>query len=116
MPGLDPSPNHLAYYEHPEYEHVPKNRGIRTGQYNLMHYYELPEEFESYDLQNDLGEVHNLYGGPCYAALTKQLRSRLDELRKETGDIVEAAWRQNVRRGWFGTTGLCSTSASRRDS
>jgi len=34
---------------------VRKNRGIRTGRYKLIHYYEQPEEFELYDLQEDPG-------------------------------------------------------------
>jgi arylsulfatase A-like enzyme len=32
--------------------------------YKFIHYYEAPEEFEMYDLQEDPGELHNLYGKP----------------------------------------------------
>jgi arylsulfatase A-like enzyme len=74
------------YYEYPEYEHVAPHRGIRTERYKLIHYYLDPEEFELYDLQNDPGERNNLYSNPQYAPLVRQLRSRLEELRKETGD------------------------------
>ncbi len=74
------------YYEYPEYEHVAPHRGVRTDRYKFIHYYVPPEEFELYDLQSDPKELHNLYGDPQYAALAKQLRARLDELRKETGD------------------------------
>jgi arylsulfatase A-like enzyme len=52
----------------------------------LIHYYEAPEEFELYDLQEDPGELHNLYGDPRYATLANDLGQRIDELRKETGD------------------------------
>ncbi|MGH9770711.1 MAG: sulfatase/phosphatase domain-containing protein, partial [Candidatus Acidiferrales bacterium] len=65
---------------------IPPNRGIRTDRYKLIHYYVPPEEFELYDLQNDLGELYNLYGDPRYTGLFKDLMSRLHELRVETGD------------------------------
>lgn len=74
------------YYEYPGPTNVRKNRGVRTDRYKFIHYYEAPEEFELYDLQEDPGELHNLYGDPCYAALAKQLRQRIDELRKATDD------------------------------
>jgi arylsulfatase A-like enzyme len=74
------------YYEFPGPHSVRKNRGIRTDRYKYIHYYEQPEEFELYDLEKDPLEKVNLYGKPEYAELTKKLRDRLEELRKETGD------------------------------
>jgi len=74
------------YYEYPGPHDVRKNRGVRTERYKLIHYYEPPEEFELYDLQEDPGELHNLYGETSYATLTQDLRQRIRELRKETGD------------------------------
>jgi len=74
------------YYEYPGPHDVRKNRGVRTERYKLIHYYEPPEEFELYDLQEDPGELHNLYGEARYATLTLDLRQRIRELRKETGD------------------------------
>ena len=74
------------YYEYPGPHDVPKNRGVRTDRYKFIHYYEAPEEFEMYDLQEDPGELHNLYGEARHAALAKDLRQRLEELRRETGD------------------------------
>jgi arylsulfatase A-like enzyme len=74
------------YYEYPGEQQVRPNRGIRTECYKFIHYYEPPEEFELYDLQEDPGELHNLYGDPRCADLTRQLRDRIDQLRKETGD------------------------------
>ena len=59
---------------------------MRTERYKLIHYYEPPEEFELYDLQEDPSELHNLYGETSYATLTQDLRQRIRELRKETGD------------------------------
>ena len=74
------------YYEYPGQHNVRKHRGVRTDRYKYIHYYEAPEEFEVYDLQEDPGEVHNLYGNPRYATLTQDLRQRLAELRKATDD------------------------------
>ncbi len=75
------------YYEFPGPHSVPKNRGIRTDRYKLIHYYEQkPEEFELYDLQNDPAEKNNLYGKEGHAELTKKLMDRMAELRKEAGD------------------------------
>ena len=83
------------YFEYPEFEHVRPHRGVRTERYKLIHYHklpqypELPEEFELYDLKNDPGELHNLYGQPGYEALTQELLKRIEELRKETGDTTD---------------------------
>jgi arylsulfatase A-like enzyme len=74
------------YYEYPMPHKVKPHRGVRTERYKLIHYYLPPEEFELYDLQQDPGELHNLYGDPKHAALVQQLRQRIDELRKETND------------------------------
>jgi len=74
------------YYEYPGPHSVRKHRGIRTERYKFIHYYESPEEFELYDLQNDPQELENLYGKPGTESLVKQLRQRLEELRRETGD------------------------------
>lgn len=74
------------YYEYPGPHDVRKNRGVRTDRYKLIHYYEEPQEFELYDLQEDPGELHNLYGDARHASLVKDLRNRIEELRKETDD------------------------------
>ena len=68
------------YFEYPGPHSVPKHRGVRTDRYKLIHYWEDPQEFELYDLQEDPGELRNLYGDPRHAALTRQLRARLEEL------------------------------------
>ena len=74
------------YYEYPGPHSVPRNRGVRTDRYKFIHYYQAPEEFEMYDLQEDPGELHNLYGDAGHAPLAKDLRQRLEDLRRETGD------------------------------
>jgi arylsulfatase A-like enzyme len=77
------------YYEWPGNLQVRPNRGVRTERYKLIHYFLPPQEFELYDLQEDPGELHNLHGDPRYAKLEADLRNRIDELRKETGDQYE---------------------------
>lgn len=80
------------YFEYPDAEKVRPHRGVRTERYKLIHYHklpeypDLPEEFELYDLQNDPGEINDLYGRPEYASLTEQLLDRIRQLRHETGD------------------------------
>ncbi len=75
------------YYEFPAVHSVRKNRGVRTDRYKYIHYFEEPQEYELYDLQEDPGELNNLYGKPEYDDLVEELRQRLKELRKETGDV-----------------------------
>jgi arylsulfatase A-like enzyme len=74
------------YYEYPGPHNVRKNRGVRTEQFKLIHYYEAPQEFELYDLKEDPGELNNLYDDPRYATLARDLRQRIGELREETDD------------------------------
>lgn len=74
------------YYEYPAYENVKPHRGIRTERYKLIHFFLEPQEFELYDLQADPNEDHNLYGKPGMEAITAELKERLAELRRETGD------------------------------
>jgi arylsulfatase A-like enzyme len=74
------------YYEYPGPNNIRKHRGVRTERYKLIHYYEAPEEFELYDLQEDPGELRNLHGDPTYAALAQHLLTRIDELRQATHD------------------------------
>jgi arylsulfatase A-like enzyme len=71
-------------YEYHDERFAPKNRGVRTGRYKLIHYWEAPEEFELYDLQSDPGELTNLYGDRRYAELVAQLKDRMSQLQAET--------------------------------
>jgi len=73
------------YYEYPGYENVPPCRGVRTERYKYIDYF-TQNAYELYDLQTDPDEMHNLYADPKHAPLVAQLRTRLEQLRKETGD------------------------------
>jgi arylsulfatase A-like enzyme len=77
------------YYEYPAYENVRPSRGVRTKQYKLIHYFIEPQEFELYDLEKDPNELNNLYGKPGYDEITKTLKDRIAELRRQTNDTYE---------------------------
>ena len=74
------------YYEYPAEHCVRKNRGVRTARWKLIHFWEQPEEWELYDLQNDPDEMTNLAGRREHARTERTLRARLAELRAELGD------------------------------
>jgi arylsulfatase A-like enzyme len=73
------------YYEYPGFENIPPCRGVRTERYAYIHYF-TQNAYELYDLKADPDEIHNLYGDPKYAELTKKLAERLEQLRRETND------------------------------
>src|SRR5262249_27135048 len=75
------------FYEFPDADHcVRKNRGVRTGRWKLIEFWEQPQEWELYDLQNDPDEIHNLIASRDHAKIVSELRARLEALRKQTGD------------------------------
>jgi len=76
-----------AYYEYPAVHCVRKHRGVRTQRWKLIHYWEQPEEWELYDLQNDPDETTNLADRPEQAERIHQLQAKLVELRREVGDV-----------------------------
>jgi arylsulfatase A-like enzyme len=75
------------FYEYPGVHCVRKNRGIRTTRYKLIHYWELPEEYELYDLEHDPDETRNLVSDPAQAKLLADLKAQLAALRKATNDV-----------------------------
>jgi arylsulfatase A-like enzyme len=77
------------YYEYPGFENVRPCRGVRTVRYKYIEFFLDPKEYELYDLENDPGEMHNLYGKPGYEELAGHLQTRLEELRKETNDTYQ---------------------------
>ena len=48
--------------------------------YKLIHYYET-DEWECFDLEQDPGEMENVYPNPEYAAVVEGLREELVRLR-----------------------------------
>jgi arylsulfatase A-like enzyme len=75
-----------GYYEYPAGHCVRKHRGIRTDRWKLIHFFELPEEWELYDLESDPDETKNLAGERRHQATLRELRDRMAALRRELGD------------------------------
>jgi arylsulfatase A-like enzyme len=71
------------YYEYPGPERVRPHRGIRTETHKLIHYYQEPQEFELYDLQNDPKEIKNLYGNPVHSDIQDKLLAALQRLNDQ---------------------------------
>jgi arylsulfatase A-like enzyme len=85
---------YYEYFEFPDVSHnVNKHRGIRTTKWKLIHYYAPPfnfgQEWELYDLEKDPEERVNLANRPAMQATVKELREKLDALRKELGSKDE---------------------------
>lgn len=74
------------YYEYPGPHSGRKCRGIRTEQWKYIHFFEDPQEFELYDLQNDPNEINNLINNPEYFQIVEKLQERLNILRRELND------------------------------
>jgi arylsulfatase A-like enzyme len=74
------------YYEYPGAHSGRMNRGVRTERWKYIHYFQEPQEFELYDLQNDPHEMNNLIHDPGYRDAVETLRRRMDKLREETHD------------------------------
>ena len=82
---------------------VPRQYGIRTGRYKLMHFYHF-DEWEFYDLKNDPDELENLYNNPEFAGQIEKLKKGLSRLRKKYGDdsnvdVMPEQWQKDVRAG-----------------
>ena len=76
------------YYEYPGPHSVKRHYGVRTDRYKLIHFYNDIDQWELYDLAEDPGEVHNLYGKEGYEDITKSLFNRLVELQTQYNDTT----------------------------
>ncbi len=62
--------------------------GIRTGRYKLIHFYDVVDSWEFYDLATDPNEMKNLYSDPRYEQEIKMLKNQLMALQKEYKDKI----------------------------
>ena len=79
---------------------VPRQYGIRTSRYKLIHFYQF-DEWELYDLEKDPNELENLYGKAEYEVLTAKLKKQLAAMREHYDDRTDTSampvkWQQNV--------------------
>jgi arylsulfatase A-like enzyme len=77
------------YYEYPAVHMVKRHYGIVTEEYKLAHFYYDVDEWELYDRKKDKQEMSNVYDDPEYAAVVKELKLKLDELRVKYQDSEE---------------------------
>lgn len=72
------------YYEHPAEHNVPRQYGVITDRYKLVHFYE-PEYayWELFDLKKDPHEMKSVFGKPEYARAQAELERELSRLRRE---------------------------------
>ena len=75
------------FFEFPAVHCVRKHRGVRNARWKLIHFWQLPQEWELYDLDNDPEEQRNLAADPAHAAQLRTMQARLAELRSEFGDV-----------------------------
>jgi len=75
---------YLIYNQH-HYEPHARMRMIRTRDWKLVHHYEPGMGHELYDLKNDPGEEHNLFGQSGVKAAQDDLDRRLTIWEKSTG-------------------------------
>ncbi|MVN20475.1 sulfatase-like hydrolase/transferase [Mucilaginibacter sp. HMF7410] len=66
------------YYENGEHAVSPQF-GVRTKRYKLIRFYKRVNNWELYDLQNDKGEMNNLYGKKGYEKITAELKNELNK-------------------------------------
>ena len=45
-----------------------------------------PQEWEMFDLEKDLYEMHNVYADPAYANVVVELKTELERFRDDLGD------------------------------
>lgn len=77
------------YYESRATHRVAAHYGIRKGQYKLIYFYEEEHDyFELFDLEEDPGEMHNLYAESAYEEIRVELRARLKQLRASYADTT----------------------------
>jgi len=80
------------YFEFPAAHCVRRHRGVRNERWKLIHFWQLPQEWELYDLHADPMEMHNLAYLPEHAGQLAAMQARLVELRREFDDLDPAGY------------------------
>jgi arylsulfatase A-like enzyme len=81
--GLDRDELYYHYYEGIERTHnVARQYGVRTRTHKLIRFKDVGmDHWEMYDLQDDPGEMRNIYDDPEYKGSRQELHEKLKELR-----------------------------------
>ncbi|MDO5971326.1 sulfatase [Flavivirga aquimarina] len=83
------------YYEYPGPHDVKRHYGVRTDKHKLVHFYNNIDQWELYDLEEDPGEINNLYGKKGYGGITQTMYAQLLELQKKYNDTTVVDVRLN---------------------
>jgi arylsulfatase A-like enzyme len=75
---------YYEYYEYPDPHRVRPHYGVVTDRYKLVHFYTPDVDYwELFDRSSDPHELRSVYEDPGYARVVKDLRQRLEVLRRE---------------------------------
>lgn len=62
--------------------------GVRTDRYKLIHFYDVVDSWELYDLKEDPREMNNLYTNAAYQDIVADLKMKLQDLRTTFKDTA----------------------------
>lgn len=60
--------------------------GIRTDRYKLIHFYDVVDSWELYDLQEDPTEMNNVYNENQFESIANDMKLQLEKLQLQYGD------------------------------
>ncbi len=76
---------YYRYYHDPGDHNTRAHYGVRTTTHKLISFWK-SGEWELFDLVNDPGELHNLYGQPGHERITAELKAELLRVKRAVGD------------------------------
>jgi arylsulfatase A-like enzyme len=76
---------YYRYYHDPGDHNTRAHYGVRTATHKLISFWK-SGEWELFDLVNDPGELHNLYGQPGHETITAELKAELLRVKQAVGD------------------------------
>ena len=74
----------FEYFLEKPYPNIETWQGVRTADWKYVHYTNLKDMDELYDLKNDAYEMKNLINDPAAAGKLNELQAELTRLRDET--------------------------------
>ena len=87
--------HYYHYYEAPSEHDVPRQYGITTDRYKLVHFYydtgDSIDDWELFDLERDPNEMVDVYDNPQYSAIKDSLHNELDKLMNKYQDSYALA-------------------------
>lgn len=81
---------YYRYYHDPGDHNTRAHYGVRTLTHKLIYYWK-KDQWELFDLVNDPGEMHNLYGESAHQGTVAALKAELERLKRQVGDEDQLA-------------------------